>query len=303
MSRATNGTPENGTPESPRWSVRAELRAFAAAFTFMTRIPLGRWIAHDLTDLPRSAVWFPLVGAVVGAIGAAGLLLALRWWSPFVAALLATMITVRLTGAFHEDALADAFDGFGGGWSVEQVLAIMKDSRVGSYALIGMILVVVMKCTLLADLATTSVASGRPWHGLPLVASALVPAHVLGRCSSIWLMAALPYVRPPGSAERRDTERRDAERSSAGKPFVDGVRMGRATAATIQTGVLVFLCLGTIAWVPLLIALLLTTVSGRYFRQRIGGITGDTLGAVNQLVELGVYLILAAAPIRGLFTP
>ncbi|WP_337172730.1 adenosylcobinamide-GDP ribazoletransferase [Gemmatimonas aurantiaca] len=288
MSRETSGTPER-----PHGSVRAELRAFAAAFTFMTRIPLGRWITHDLTDLPRSAVWFPLVGAVVGATGAAGLLLAQRWWSPFVAALLATMITVRLTGAFHEDALADAFDGFGGGWSVEQVLAIMKDSRVGSYALVGMILVVIMKCALLADLATTPIASGRPWHGLPLVASALVSAHVLGRCSSIWLMAALPYVRPPSSTER----------SSAGKPFVDGVGIGRVTTATIQTVFLVFLCLGAIAWIPLLIALLLTTVSGRYFRQRIGGITGDTLGAVNQLVELGVYLILAAAPIRGLFTP
>jgi adenosylcobinamide-GDP ribazoletransferase len=249
----------------------------AAAFTFMTRIPAGRWIAHDLADLPRSAAWFPLVGTIVGAVGAAVFLLSHHWWSPLVAALLSTVATVRLTGAFHEDALADSLDGFGGGWTTEQVLTIMKDSRVGSYALVGMILAVSLKCVLLADL------------GVLHAPAALLAAHTLGRCASVWLIAALPYVRPATSDER----------PSAGRPFIDGVHRGRIVVATIMASVIAVLCLGAAGLMAITVALLLTVVSGRYFRRRIGGITGDALGAVNQLVELGVYLMLAAAPLRG----
>ncbi|HEY0928763.1 MAG TPA: adenosylcobinamide-GDP ribazoletransferase [Gemmatimonas sp.] len=262
---------------SAGWSFAAEGRAFAAAFTFMTRIPLWRWIAHDLSDLPRSATWFPLVGAVVGAVGAIVFLLADQWWSSLIAALLSTVATVRLTGAFHEDALADSLDGFGGGWTPEQVLTIMKDSRVGSYALVGMILAVVTKCVVLAEFSGAQAAA------------ALIAAHTLGRCASVWLIAALPYVRPAESAER----------PSAGRPFVDGVHRGRIMAATIASAIVVTLCLGEVALPAITLALLLTAASGRYFRRRIGGITGDALGAVNQLVELGVYLMLAAAPVRG----
>ena len=263
--------------DAHRWSFSAELRAMAAAFTFMTRVPVGRWIAHDLSDLPRSAAWFPLVGTTVGAVGAGVFLLGHQWWSPLVAALLSTAATVRITGAFHEDALADSLDGFGGGWTTEQVLTIMKDSRVGSYALVGMILALVLKCVLLADL------------GVQRAAMALLTAHTLGRCASVWLIAALPYVRPEASGER----------PSAGRPFVDGVHRGRIfTAALTAIGVAV-ICLGIAGLIAITVALLLTVVSGRYFRRRIGGITGDALGAVNQLVELGVYLMLAAAPVRG----
>lgn len=260
-----------------RWSFGTERRAVAAAFTFMTRIPAGRWIVHDLSDLPRSAAWFPLVGIVVGAIGAGVFLLGHQWWSPLVAALLSTAATVRLTGAFHEDALADSLDGFGGGWTAEQVLTIMKDSRVGSYALVGMILAVVLKCVLLADL------------GVARAPMALLAAHTLGRCASVWLIGVLPYVRAatPG------------ERSSAGRPFVDGVHRGRVFTATVMTVITAVVCLGIAGLIAVAVALLLTAASGRYFRRRIGGITGDALGAVNQLVELGVYLMLAAAPVRG----
>lgn len=114
-----------------------ELRAFSAACTFMTRIPTWRVVAHDVADLPAAAAYFPLVGLIVGGVGAAVWWVSAWLWSPWIAVLLSMVVTIRLTGAFHEDALADSLDGFGGGWTRDQVLHIMKDSRVGSYALVG----------------------------------------------------------------------------------------------------------------------------------------------------------------------
>lgn len=261
-----------------------ELKAIAAAFTFLTRIPAGKLVPHNLEDLPRSAVWFPLVGAVVGMCGAAVLLLSMRWWSPSVAVVLSIVATVRITGAFHEDALADAIDGFGGGQAPDQVLAIMKDSRVGSYALIGVILFVLLKWAILADFSTEHSTPPRLWHGYPFVAALLVSAHCVGRCSSIWLMKALQYVKPKTTSER----------ASAGKPFVNGVNTIRAAAATAITLLIVVAALGSIAWLAIVTAVVITVIAGRYFLRRIGGITGDTLGAANQVVELSIYLAYGA---------
>jgi cobalamin synthase len=133
-----------------------ELRAFSAACTFMTRIPAWRVVAHDVTDLPASAAYFPLVGLIVGSAGAAVWWVGSWFWTPWIAVLLSMAATIRLTGAFHEDALADSLDGFGGGWTREQVLHIMKDSRVGSYALVGMCVALVLKAALLVELATVT---------------------------------------------------------------------------------------------------------------------------------------------------
>lgn len=257
-------------------SLGREARALGAAFTFLTRLPVGSLAAHDPADLPASAAYFPLVGAVIGLIGGAVFGVGLRFWTPVVAILLSTCATVLSTGAFHEDALADALDGFGGGWTRDQVLAIMKDSRVGSYALVGVVLVVGLKIAALASIARES-------DGLH-VAAVIVAAHSLGRWSSLPLIRAYPYVRPSV----------DGERPSAGRPFVASISSSRIIAATILATIIVAISLGSRAWIAGVVALVVTWLAGRYFARRIGGITGDALGAANQIVELCVYLALAA---------
>jgi len=257
-------------------SARREARALSAAFTFLTRLPLGALASHDPADLPRSAAYFPVVGAVVGAIGAVVLVLGLRLWMPMIAVLLSVCATVWVTGAFHEDALADSLDGFGGGWSRDQVLAIMKDSRVGSYALIGMILVVAVKVAALTSIAQTTDAL----HA----AAGLVAAHTLGRWSSLPLIRAYPYVR----------QSMDGDRASAGRPFVASVTTARIVAGTVLTIAIVGVSLAHRAWIAGLVSVIVTWIAGRYFARRIGGITGDALGAANQAVEVCVYLALAA---------
>jgi adenosylcobinamide-GDP ribazoletransferase len=256
--------------------LRTQARAFAAAFTFMTRLPLGPLAAHDLTDLPASAVYFPVVGLVVALVGGAVYTGARSIWSAPIAVLLSMCATVLATGAFHEDALADAFDGFGGGWSREQVLAIMKDSRVGSYALVGVSLVLALKFAALYALAASPASIG--------VVRALIAAHVVGRWSSVLLIRHCPYVRPAS----------EGERPSAGRPFVAGVTPGRFIAATALTLIILNVAVGWSAIVPLVISIAVTALAGWYFARRIGGITGDALGAANQIVELAVYLAFAA---------
>lgn len=261
---------------------RAQLRACAAAFTFLTRIPIGGAIAHDADDLAGSAVYFPIVGLVVGALGGVAFGAARQLWPALLAVILSVAFTVWLTGAFHEDALADSFDGFGGGWSTPQILAIMKDSRVGSYALVGVVLVLAAKIASLSILAGQAPASRT--SGIVDVARALIAGHVLGRWSSVVLIARLPYVRAES----------DGAKPAAGKPFVGAVTPVRLLAATLLTGTIVAVALGQRAVIAGLVAVAATWVAARYFVRRIGGITGDALGGANQLVELSVYLALAA---------
>lgn len=258
-------------------TLREQGRAFAAAITFMTRIPLGRFASHDPADLPASATYFPAVGFIVALAGALVFASASLIWSTPVAVLLSMCATVLVTGAFHEDALADALDGFGGGSTPERVLAIMKDSRVGSYALVGVALALGVKAAALMDVASRDRAAG--------ILRALIAGHVLGRWSSVPLVWHYPYVRPAS----------DAERPSAGRPFVASVTAERLAAATMIAVVLVVLAVGALdGLVVMVVALGVTALAGSYFRRRIGGITGDALGAANQIVELSVYLALAA---------
>lgn len=262
-----------------------ELRALSAALTFMTRIPTWRVVAHDVSDLPASATYFPLVGLVVGGAGAGVWWLASSIWSPWVAVLLSMVTTIRLTGAFHEDALADSLDGFGGGWTREQVLRIMKDSRVGSYALVGVCMALILKAALLVDLAALPpLDRGEMLPAWPTVVVALLVAHMLGRTSSVALIGTLRYVRSDEPSTRE----------SAGRPFVGGMSRIRAAVALLAAVLLCFALLGNRAWPVLLAVVVTTALAARYFHSRLGGITGDALGATNQVVELMVYLVFAA---------
>ncbi len=268
-------------------AIGRELRACAAAVTFLTRIPLGRLVAHDAGDLPRAISYFPLVGVLVGAAGGAAFAIAVALWPPYLAAVLSVAFTVWLTGAFHEDALADSFDGFGGGVDRARVLEIMRDSRVGSYALVGMILVVAAKIGAIVTIfrAAEQSSVGATYSSAALaVAAALIAAHALGRWSSVALMAWLPYVREP----------RPGERAGTGSAFGGAATGGRLVAASGIAALAGGIALGWAMLAAALVAGIVTWLSGRYFARRIGGITGDALGAANQFVELAVYLLVAA---------
>lgn len=265
--------------------MRREGRAFSAALAFLTRLPMGPR-AHEAGDLAFATPYFPLVGLVVGLAGTAVYAAAALVWPVPLAIIAAVGATVLLTGAFHEDALADACDGFGGGWDRAQILAIMKDSRVGSYAVVGLVLVIGAKVAALVAVATQGIGGG--WSGTGVgaiaVARALVAGHVLGRWSSVPLMRWCPYARAPDPGGR----------PSAGQPFAGGVSAARLGAATAGAAIISVVALGRMAVPVLAVACALTWLARRYCMRRLGGVTGDVLGATNQLVELAVYLVLAS---------
>jgi adenosylcobinamide-GDP ribazoletransferase len=236
----------------------------AAAFTFLTRLPLPGAAEVDAQTLARSSAWFPVVGAAVGGLGGLALVGASHLWTPFVASVLAVLTTVLVTGGFHEDALADAADGLGGGWTRERVLEIMSDSRIGAYGAVALVLVLTARIG--------SIAAMSPLDG----ARALVGAHVLARWSSLPLIRLLPYARAQGS----------------GRPFAGAVTISRLLAGTLLASLLVAAALGRHALPAGIAAAVVTGAAVGYFRARLGGVTGDCLGATNQIVELVTYLVV-----------
>lgn len=252
--------------------MRRQLELFFTALGFFTRIPVPAWVGWDPARLRPAAAYLPLVGWVVGVVGAASYLLFALLLPPSVAVVLSMAASVRLTGAFHEDGFADACDGLGGGWDKAQMLAIMKDSRIGSYAAIGMALMLLAKAVALIELGIDDDLS---------VALALFAAHPLSRLAAVCLIQTLPYVRADDSAKSRPV----AHRLPA---------TGFALAAACG-----LLPLAALLPVEIAGALLATAVAtlglARLFRRRLGGYTGDLLGATQQLAELACYLGILAA--------
>lgn len=238
----------------------------ATALVFLTRIPVP-WTIPDIeARLPRSTPWFPVIGALVGLVGAAAWWGAHALWGPLPAAIAAVSATVLITGAFHEDGLADTFDGLGGSPGREQALAIMKDSRLGTYGALALLLVVLTRIVALLLLGAAAPA-------------ALIGAHALARFSSLPLIRWLPYARDDGGT---------------GKPFAGGVGTTGLIVAFAFTAALTGLLWQLQATVVWLAAAVIVLLLALWFRRRIQGITGDTLGAANQFVELAALLALAA---------
>lgn len=243
--------------------MRRQLELFFNALRFFTRLPVPAWVGYSQEILNHSARYFSAVGWIVGLV-AAGVAWGLAWVLPWSVALLLSMaVSVRLTGAFHEDGFADACDGFGGGWEKAQVLTIMKDSRIGSYGTLGMLLMAGTKFAALFEMGPTSAAL------------ALLVAHPLSRLASTALIRQLDYVRDDDTARA--------------KPLAN--RLSNAELAIACAFGLAPLVL--LDWDEALLAVLLVALvtwrAGCYFVRRIGGYTGDCLGAAQQLSELACY--------------
>jgi len=245
------------------------IRSLRAAFVFLTRVPLGGF-PYSTEDWAWTSAHFPLVGAVIGAFtgGVFYLLQPLGVWAAATLALGASML---LTGAFHEDGLADTADGLGGGYTPERVLEILKDSRIGSFGAAALGISLLGRTALMAKL------SGQAALALPLVGGA-------ARAAAVWLMPVLPYVTASEAAKSR---------------LVTRAGVAQALVATAWLGLL---CLGAwrlgVASAPRLVVLigvlaLIAAYCGFRFHRRVGGLTGDFLGATEQLCELAALAVLA----------
>ncbi len=252
--------------------MRAQLELFLIAVSFFTRLPVPAWVDFAPDKLARAARFLPLIGWLVGLAAAAVFWLAGRLLPVDLAVVLSIATTVRLTGALHEDGWADTCDGLGGGWTREQALAIMKDSRIGSYGTIGLVLMLLAKYLALADLGAD--------EDYPVIAALLV-AHPLSRLVAVGLMATLDYARTDAGAKSAPLARRP-----------DAAELGIATLA----GVLPLLLLSPReALLALVACAAVGVLARRSFVRRLGGYTGDCLGAAQQLAELSIYLGILAA--------
>ncbi|MDT7836116.1 adenosylcobinamide-GDP ribazoletransferase [Aquabacterium sp. OR-4] len=268
-----------------------ELRLIAVALQFLTRVPV-RLARFDPAWLAQCTRHFPLVGAGVGAFGAAALALATALGgSPWVAAVAATAATVWLTGGFHEDGLADTCDGLGGAVSRERALVIMKDSRLGSYGALGLVLVLAAKLALLAQL------TGQ--HSAMAAAAALVLAQAASRAGAATLLATLTYAGDPEHAKAKPLAQRIGAAGLAtawGWTLLVAVALGGGLAA----GGVPLALPAPMPWRATLALLAVLLVAWRmraWLLRRLGGFTGDTLGATQQFAELAVLVVAAAQPV------
>lgn len=233
----------------------------------LTRLPAPRLDGYQESWLSRSAAYFPLVGLLVGIFAAGVYWGASLLWPGPVPAVLALAAGALVTGGLHEDGWADVFDALAASREPKRMLEVMKDSRIGAAGGLALILLLLGKLGALGPM-------------LPRRAAAvLIAAHVLSRWSHLPLLWKLPYARPEGGL--------------AG-PLAGSVSGWRVGAGTVLAVLITVAALRWQALPALAVALVATLAAGLFFRRRLGGITGDCLGAANQLVEAGVLLALAA---------
>ena len=273
-----------------------ELRLFFIALQFFTRVPIPAWVGFESAWLHDSIRYFPLVGALVGGFGSVVLLAASLLWPPVVAVLLSMAATVWMTGGFHEDGWADTCDGLGGTVSGARSLEIMKDSRIGTYGALGLCLLLGLKAAILVSLVSPlfnemveAVNSHIHQVLLGWTVMGLVWAHSVSRLVPVLLIRWLPYAG-------------DLDHAKA-KPLATRVSLPGLFAAvglTLLTALMLIGCVWWLDW-PVgtlyrcllwsgLAAMLMALWCGRWFAKRLGGYTGDTLGASQQLSEVACLL-------------
>lgn len=247
-----------------------QVALFLTAVQFLTRIPVPALTDFRPDWTARSARYFPLVGALVGLASGGVFLAASAFWSDLTPALLATTAGILITGAFHEDGLADTADGLGGGQTPERRLEIMKDSRLGTFGVLALGLGIGLKVVALSEIPAA------------VAIAVLVAAHAGGRGAAVLVMRVLPY-----AGDRAQTKV---------KPVAEGLTTGETAAAMAFAA----LAIVAAAWVlPMAVAAALSAATvlaagmALLARRLIGGWVGDTLGACEQVFEI-VFLVAIA---------
>ncbi|MBC8259637.1 MAG: adenosylcobinamide-GDP ribazoletransferase [SAR324 cluster bacterium] len=255
-------------------NLKQEIRRIVGAFIFYSRIPLpSSWYSAKTSHCSR---YFSLVGWFAGGVSVAVWLLAQQLFSgsmePFlektlsIAILLGMISAVLLTGALHEDGFADTCDGLGGGWTPEERLRIMKDSRIGTYGALGLVFLVLLKLFALLQIETEIL----PW--------VWISGNTLSRFVSISQLRFLSYVQDPVKSKSGTMT------EFSGVDLIVNGAFGLMPLLFLGNQVLVSLAAVALVWWVLIV----------YFKRKLGGVTGDCLGATQQLCEVVFYLGLAA---------
>lgn len=244
-------------------AITYECRLALTAIQYLTRLPVPSWVGYSPVQLSQSVRYFPFAGIIVGTVIAVFFTLAFMLFPQAVAIVIAMIAGVLVTGGLHEDGLADACDGLGGGSDKAQALAIMKDSRVGSYAVLGLTLTLLLKFACLNALPAERVVA------------IAIAVHAFSRFMAVTVMATQTYVRDDGTAKANVA--------------VQGIGWGALTVAALwAVAPLWFLGLAGLSAVAA--ATVSRVVAARYLYQRLGGYTGDCLGAIQQVTEVSFYL-------------
>ncbi|MDR3299422.1 MAG: adenosylcobinamide-GDP ribazoletransferase [Candidatus Accumulibacter sp.] len=241
-------------------STPSELDTFFAAIRFFTRLPALGTFGQDPTALSKAMRYFPAAGLIVGLLAGLTFAVTTFFWPKTLAVLAAMMTAILLTGALHEDGWSDTIDGFGGG-ERDKILEIMRDSRIGSFGALGLVLLLMARFFALIEI------------DILLVPVALIAGHAVSRLCAVGVFNWLDYARPDGKAT----------------PFSDKPGQNDLIFATV-TALLPVLLLSPAQSIPaLLFAAAVSFWLWRLFKRRIGGYTGDCLGAVQQLAEVAFY--------------
>lgn len=256
--------------------MKKELDIFFTAVMFYTRIPCPKNITHDPDYLNKATRYFPLIGWIVGLISGIVFIAFSQILPVTIAVLLSMIASILTTGAFHEDGFADVCDGFGGGWTKEKILKIMKDSAIGAYGAIGILLLLVLKYTVLVEVL---VMQSNPI----VIVLIFITAHAVSRWTAATIIFTHNYVRE--------------DELSKSKPIAKSSSMKELIGATCF-GLVPFLILAMYLDLKIVFAFLPLYFTrwylARYFKKWIGGYTGDCLGATQQVCEVVFYISILA---------
>jgi len=241
------------------------MRQFLAAIQFLTIFRLGRKSKVTLDYLSKSLPYFPFVGLLIGVFLVSANLLLSKYLSHSVVNLCIILLLIILTGALHLDGFADTIDGFYAGRDKQEILSIMEDSRIGTMAATGLVVLILSKFVFL---------EGIP-EAIKYKALMLMPV------SSRWTIVVSASLSKAAKSE------------GLGKLFCGPVRFREWFGATLFTFIVALLLLKTQSLLFILILFLLTFVSTKYVTRKIGGMTGDTFGAMNELAEVSSLLVLS----------
>ncbi|KLT70856.1 adenosylcobinamide-GDP ribazoletransferase [Flavobacterium sp. ABG] len=258
--------------------MKKELHIFFTALLFYTRIPCPKNIDHNPDYLNKATRYFPLIGWIVGSISFLAFYVFSLFLSVETAVILAFIASILTTGAFHEDGFADVCDGFGGGWTKEKILLIMKDSAIGAYGAIGLVLLFLLKFKLLSEsIALFQIQDSTALFQIFLL---FVSAHALSRLAAISIIFTHEYSRDDASSKSKPIAKSNTWKEILGSFFF---------------GLVPLLALSYFKYQILLVLIpvfLTRYFLARYFQKWIDGYTGDCLGATQQVCEVVYYLAL-----------
>ena len=241
---------------------------------FYTRIPCPKNINHNPDYLNKATRYFPFIGWIVGSISFLAFYLFSLFLSIEIAVILAIIASILTTGAFHEDGFADVCDGFGGGWTKEKILLIMKDSAIGAYGAIGLVLLFLLKFKLLSE-AILLFTDTKSYF---LIFLLFISAHALSRLAAISIIFTHQYSRDDASSKSKPIAKKHSWKEVFGAFFFGLLPL--LALAYVQYKILFVL-------IPVFLA---RYFLARYFQKWIDGYTGDCLGATQQICEVIYYL-------------